>query len=115
MPIRIPKTTEWPPRLLLYVYDENMTVIDMSRNRRYDLNDNLFQTWNNCERTVHLGIQTKSTNWPVWNEDSLRWIERLIVLDLEFDGNSVEVSRVTPGVDRPCTQQFIWKVVMRDD
>ena len=115
MPIRQPETTEWPPRLLLYVYDEDMVLIDKSRDRRYDLNDNLFQVWHSNTRTVFLGIETKSANWPVWDEASLKWIETLIVHDLAFDGNRVAIQRMTQERDHPCTQEFIWKLVMRDD
>ena len=114
MPLRSPRTDDWPPRVRLYVYDEDMYMIDESRDRKYDLNDNLFQVWDSSSRTVYLGIETKSKNWPVWDEDSLKWIEARIVWDLEFDGNEIGVSRHTRQVGRPCTEEFIWKLNIRD-
>ena len=111
---RPPRTNDWPPQVQLYVYNEDMCVIDESRDRNYDLNDNLFQVWDSSSRTIYLGIETKSNNWPVWDEDSLKWIEARIVWDLEFDGNEVSVSRYTRQVGRPCTEEFIWKINMRD-
>ncbi len=114
MPTRTPKTTDWPPRSTLYIYDEEMFLIEESRDRKYDLNDNLFQVWHSSSRTVYLGIETQSKNWPVWDEDSLKWIEERIAWDLGFDGNEVEISRYTQEIGRPCTEEFIWKLDIRE-
>ncbi len=113
MPISKPKTNDWPPRMLLYAYDEDMNVITRSTDRKFDLNDNLFQVWHEDSRTVHLGFETRSANWPIWDDESLRWIEMLIRHDLQFDGNEVEISRHTTSIGRPCTEEFVWKVVIR--
>lgn len=113
MPLRPERTDSWPARVRLYVYNEDMCLIDESRYRKYDLNDNLFQAWDSSRRTVYLGIKTESKNWPIWDEDSLKYIEELIVFDLEFDGNKVDVSRHTQQVGRPCTEEFIWKLDIR--
>jgi len=80
------------------VYEEDMHVIDESKDRRYDLHDNLFQTWPESHRTVYLGIETSSKNWPVWDEESLQWIEKLIVWDLNFDGEDVDVTRYSTNL-----------------
>ena len=114
MPLRPPRTNDWPPRVRLYVYDEEMCLVDESRDRKYDLNDNLFQAWDRSSRTVYLGVETESKNWPVWDEESLKWMEDRMVWDLEFDGNVVDVSRHTPQTGRPCTEEFIWKLDIRD-
>ena len=114
MPLKPQNNNNWPPRVRLYVYDEDMLLIDQSKDAKYDLNDNLFQVWATHSRTVYLGIETASKNWPVWDEDSLKWIEERIVWDLRFDGNEVEVSRHTQQIGRPCTEEFIWKVDMWD-
>ncbi len=87
-----------------------MGLIEESRDRKYDLNDNLFQVWDGDSRIVYLGIETRSKNWPVWDEDSLKWIEERIAWDLEFDGNEVVVFRHTKKVGRPCAEEFIWKL-----
>lgn len=114
MPLRKPRTNDWPPQVHLYVYDEEMRLIEESRNRKYDLNDNLFQVWYEDHRTVYLGVETASKNWPVWGEDSLQWIEARIVWDLKFDGNEVSLSRHTQQTGRPCTEEFIWRLDIRD-
>lgn len=114
MPPRPKNNIDWPPRVRIYVYDENMVVVDQSRDTHYDLNDNLFQVWTSNHRTVYLGIDTLSKTWHVWDEEALKWIESRIVWDLEFDGNEVEVERHTKQIGRPCTEEFNWKVDMRD-
>jgi hypothetical protein len=114
MPILTPETTDWPPQVKLYIYDEEMFLIEESRSRKYDLNDNLFQTWHRRNRIVYLGIETLSKNWPVWDEGSLKWIEDRITWDLEFDGNEVNISRRTQTVGIPCTEEFIWKLNIQE-
>ena len=114
MPVRTPQTTDWPPQTTLYIYDEEMILIDQSRDRKYDLNDNLFQVWDSDSRTVYLGIETQSKNWPIWDEDSLNWIEERIAWDLEFDGNEVDISRHTQQIGCPCTEEFIWRLDIRE-
>lgn len=101
----------WPRGVRLYVYDEDMHFIGESRDRKYDLNDNLVQAWD--ERTVYLGVEIHSKNWPVWDEESLKWIESRIVWDLQFDGNEVELTRHTQRVLGPCTEEFIWRLDVR--
>lgn len=100
----------WPRGVRIYVYDENMVLIDESRDRRYDLHDNLFQTWPEDKRVVFLGFRIRSKNWPCWNEDALNWIERRITWDFKFDGDLVKISRQTKSKRGPCKTEFIWKV-----
>jgi len=101
----------WPRGVRLYVYDENLVLIDQSRDRKYDLNDNLFQAWRH--RIVYLGVEINSKNWPIWDKASLSWIEGRILWDLEFDGNEVDLLRHTRRLRRPCTEQFIWRLDVR--
>lgn len=96
----------WPRGVRLRVYDEYMSVIEESRDRVYDLNDNLFQAW--TPRIVYLGVEVHSKNWSVWNSEALRCIERRILWDLEFDGNEVNLTRHTRSRRLPCTEEFIW-------
>jgi hypothetical protein len=114
MPIRMPQTNDWPPYVRLYIYDEDFLLIEESRDRKYDLNDNLFQTWPTASRTVYLGVETSSKNWPAWDEDAVLWIESRVAWDLAFDGNKVKVSRYTRKLGEPCHKEFIWKVEMHD-
>lgn len=114
MPLCRPETNDWPPLVRLFIYDEDMVVIDESRDRKYDLNDNLDHLWAGSPATLYLGIETEGKSWPVWSENSLKWIEERIIWDLTFDGNEVDVSRHTQNVGRPCTEEFIWKLDIRD-
>ena len=98
----------WPRGVRLSVYDEGLNLIGESRDRTYDLNDNLFQAWGN--RTVYLGVAIHSKNWPVWDAESLEWIEERIVWDLESDGNEVNLARHTRRRRRPCSEEFIWQL-----
>ena len=112
MPLKLPRSTLiWPRGVRLSAYDQDMLLIDQSRDRNYDLNDNLFQSWSH--RIIYLGVAIYSKNWPVWDEESLRWIEDRIVEDLEFDGNEVKHLRHTRRAGRPCNQEFIWKLDVR--
>ena len=115
MTFHIPASNDWPPLYRLFIYDEELCVVCESSDRKFDLNDNLFQTWGSDTRTVYLGIETRSTKWLTWEEAALTWIERHIAFDLEFDGNEVEVSRHAGQVGGACTEEYIWKVVMRDE
>jgi hypothetical protein len=110
MPIKPHRTGRWPPKARIYIYDENLDVIDDSRDTRYDLHDNLMQAWPYDERIVYFGLETTSKNWPVWDEGSIECIESLIEFDLDFDGNDVVITRTTKEIGQPCTQEFIWKL-----
>ena len=110
-----PYATSWPPKYRLFIYeDENgrPNPVADTADRKYDLNDNLFQL--ETDRTVFLGVEIASPRWPVWDEETVKWIEERITWDLEFDGNKVEVTRHTSELlGRSCTMEFMWKVWAR--
>ena len=112
--VRIPQVSHpiyWPRGVRLRVYDANLVLIDQSKDRQYDLNDNLFQVWGH--RIVYLGVEVHSKNWPEWDKQALSWIEHRILWDLYFDGNEVDLTRHTPRLGRPCTEEFIWRLDVR--
>ncbi|MBM3497027.1 MAG: hypothetical protein FJX72_22310 [Armatimonadetes bacterium] len=112
MPIRQPRTNQWPRGFHMWVYEAEegrLVVVEETGDRRYDLSDELFL--HTIERTVFLGIEIVNPNWPVWDAGSLDWIENRILWDLDFDGNVGTVARHTPDrAGHPCTEEFIWKV-----
>jgi len=110
MPIKPHKSDKWPPNVRICLYDEDMYLIEKSRYTRYDLHDNTMQVWPYDGRTVHLGMATLSTNWPVWDEESIAVVEDLIDTDLDHDGNVVFITRITEEVGQPCSQEFIWRL-----
>lgn len=115
MPIKPHKGDKWPPRVRLYIYDENLGLIEESKDIRYDLHDGLMQAWPDSTRTVHLGMKTLSTNWPKWDEESIKCVEELIEYDLNFDGNDVVITRITETIGHPCSEEFIWKLDISED
>jgi hypothetical protein len=104
----------WPRGVRLRVYDETLCLIDESRDRRYDLHDNIFQVWPENHRRVYLGIEVNSVNWPIWDEKSLKWIEEMIVADFRFDGGVARLRQHTRKLRGPCSTEFIWRVDIRD-
>ena len=101
----------WPRGVRLFVYDENMFPVEASRDRKYDLNDELFQPWDH--RIVYLEVQVHSKNWRFWNTKSLRWIENRIRWDLRFDANEFYLRRHTRKRRQPCVEGFIWRIDVR--
>jgi hypothetical protein len=59
-------------------------------------------------------METLSTNWPRWDEESIQCVEELIEYDLNFDGNDVVITRMTDKVGQPCSKEFIWKLDILD-
>lgn len=112
MPLKSPtKMINWPRGVHLSVYDENKWLVELSEDRQYDLNDELFQSWG--PRVVYLEVQVNSKNWRFWDSESLRWIENRIRWDLEFDANEFYLRRYTRKQGQPCTEGFIWKIDVR--
>jgi len=107
-----PITNKFPPRLQLRVYGTGMDVLEESRDRNYDLSDNLWRLWGNS-RALYIGIATESLKWPVWDENALKRIEARMIRELQFDGHGVEVLRHTRKAGGPCTGKFIWKLQLR--
>jgi len=113
MPIRKPRTNNWPPRSHLFAYecsDGEWGVVADSKDSKYDLDDNLSHILD-AGRPLRLGIKVENSNWPVWDEDSLAWMESRIVWDFAFDGDDVELTRITPERgERPCSEEFVWQI-----
>jgi hypothetical protein len=107
----VPKPSQyfiWPRGIRLSAYDEDKTLIEHSRDLRYDLNDNLFQSW--AERIVYLEVQVHSTRWRRWDSEALQYIETIIREDLEFDGNEFSLRRHTRKRLHPCNEGFVWRI-----
>lgn len=102
----------WPPRLRLRVYGTGLVVLAESRDRNYDLSDNIWRLWGS-RRTLYLGVATESEKWPAWDEGALKRIETKITLDLGLGRYMVDVSRHTRQAGGPCTGEFVWKLQLR--
>ena len=106
----------WPPLSKITFYSEEPPkYITHDKNRMLDLTDSLMRSCD--ERTAYFGLSSISHLWETWSEENLEEIESLIKYDLEFDGFTVEVERITDSIcqytkkqDIPCTKEFIWKL-----
>jgi hypothetical protein len=99
---------DWPRGVRLSVYDEHMVKIEQSRDRKYDLNDNLFQAWD--DRIVYLEVAVSNKDWHCWDTEALNWIESRIKWDLAFDGNEFSLRRHTRKRFHPCSGGFVWRI-----
>jgi hypothetical protein len=109
MPIKPHKGDKWPQKVHIYIYAEEDDVrylYEESKNPSYDLSENLPFHFH----TVYLGMETLSKNWPVWDEESILLIEELIDIDLNYDGNSAFITRITEKKGQPCSEEFIWRL-----
>jgi|SRR5208283_434313 len=107
----------WPPKSRLNFYSRDtcgcLFFELTSSYRLFDLSDNITPEGPQKSRTVYFGISTKSALWSTWDDSNLQKIEWLIRYDLQFDGYRVAIKRVTTRMDLPCTEEFLWKLIIR--
>lgn len=104
----------WPSRSRLSFYDGWEKLKFSTTDRLYDLADGLMMSWNKKSRTIYFGLSTKSARFKMWNREALESIENRIKYDLNFDGYSVTISRVTSELGKPCSCEFMWKLNIRN-
>lgn len=102
-----------PPKSHLVIYDGRGNIIQSSRERIFDLADELMLAWPKKSRSVGIGIATKSLRWQMWSEESVVEFERRIRDDLSFDGYSVNTIRRTVESCPPCSTEFRWMLLIR--
>ena len=76
-----------------------------------DLYDATMLHWPDDERTVYVGLWTDSKQWKVWDDTTIRKIEKLMREDLTADGDKAEITRFS-GEGLTCDQQMVWKIVI---
>lgn len=104
----------WPPLCRLNFYDGWNRLQFTTADRLFDLSDGLMMHWEKKSRTIYLGISTKSKKWAHWTEHNLKEIERRIKYDLSFDGYSVSIKRITAVSETLCSEEFLWKLRIRE-
>lgn len=102
-----------PPASLITVYDTKGNALLSSRDRIFDLSDNLMLFWPKKSRTVYIGLATKSKRWSVWDEASLIDIEKRYRDDLAFEDYRVIITRDSAEEFAPCSAEFRWKLNIR--
>jgi hypothetical protein len=111
---RRPESRKWPPFCTILFYEEtpeDSAPFEVRHDRDLDLFDAIMLHWGPDERTVFMGLYTDSKQWALWDDKTLRRIERLIRSDLEFDGCEVEIARFSEA-GRPCEDEMQWKLVI---
>lgn len=103
---------KWPPKCHLNFRDGRGRLYFDSTDRDLDLFDNLMLYSETISRTVYFGLSASSSKYTVWNESTVEKIEWLIRYDLNFDGQSVSIKRISK-LGASCSDEFIWKLFIR--
>jgi hypothetical protein len=54
---------KWPPKSELLFTNGRGKELYRSKDRRFDLSDNLMLNWPHFSRTIYMNINSKSTQW----------------------------------------------------
>ncbi|TPG23457.1 hypothetical protein EAH83_06170 [Variovorax ginsengisoli] len=101
--------------MLMTITNKRGKVFYRTKDRLFDLFDNLMAWWSPATRTVYLSISSKGADWKRWDDHNLLAVESLIRYDFNFDGCSVKVERLTASARAlPCTEPFQWRLRIRD-
>ena len=107
----------WPPKCELKFFRKDRQgvywYVMTSTDRFFDLVDNITPEGHRTTRTIYMAMTTESTRWRTWNLANVEGIERRIRSDLGSDGYRVSIRRLTPVDDGPCTEEFLWRLVIR--
>lgn len=104
---------KWPPKCTLKLYDSKGVIFLSSKDRLFELADNIMLRWPHNSRTVYLGMATESKKWDIWSDDNLIRIEQLIEYDICFDGYKVKITRESAIDCLHCIDEFRWKLVIK--
>lgn len=103
----------WPMGSVLQFYTGRKRLLRSSKDRRLDLSDTLMLCWNKDSRTVYLGVRCKGNPELLWDEAYVSQIESQIRYDLNFDGYSVTIQRLSALDEMPRETEFLWKLRIR--
>jgi hypothetical protein len=101
------KSFAWPELSKINIYSLSYRCTISTTDRLFDLADGLMRF--EGEREVYFGLVSYSHLWKNWDEENLIKIESRITYDLEFDGYTVDIKRITEGLAY-CSTEFIWKL-----
>jgi hypothetical protein len=108
------RPVKWPPRCSIRIYDgppDDPVYVEERNDRLLDLFDAVMLHWGPDERIVYLGLYTDSKQWKIWDDKTLRHIERIIHDDMAFDRCAVQIERIS-GEGEPCDQEALWRLVI---
>lgn len=101
------KPFAWPELSKINIYSLSYRCTISTTDRLFDLADGLMRF--EGEREVYFGLVSYSHLWKNWDEENLIKIESRITYDLELDGYTVDIKRITEGLAY-CSTEFIWKL-----
>lgn len=104
---------QWPAHSKIKCMDSNGEIIAESARSRLDLSDSLMHTRNSLLCKVE--VSTKSADWTTWNSFSVKRIEDHIIYDLEFDGYTVKIHRLSKPGRTLCSKPFLWELEISTD
>ena len=116
-----PNKYSWPPLSRLQFYTTWPHIVRTTEDPFFDLSDAL--GWNvgpGDEKTIYMGVRTYSRDWSVWDDATLKKIEKHIRYDLNFDGFDVAIKRVSPELidqrseltAQRCADEFLWRLTI---
>lgn len=105
---------EWPTQMRIAFYNGRGQFQWQTSGRGFDLCDELMLWWEKSSRTIYMGLNIKCDGWSIWDEETLSTVERLIRYDISFDGYRVTIKRVATKRRAKCTEEFLWKLVVRE-
>jgi hypothetical protein len=103
----------WPQKVRIKFYNGRGKCLLRSSDRKLDLFDELILSGDRVSRTVYFGLSTTSPKWANWDEENISKIEWLIGADLGFDGCYVNIKRRSENQGAACSEEFLWKLMIR--
>ncbi|WP_321935294.1 hypothetical protein [Paraburkholderia sp. J8-2] len=116
-----PNKYSWPPLSRLQFYTTWPHIVRSTVDPFFDLSDALTGDIGfGDEKTVYMGLCTYSPDWSVWDNSTLKKVEKHIRYDLNFDGFDVAIERASPEVIEQgsglfvqrCSDEFLWKLTI---
>lgn len=108
---------QWPPHSKITCFNACGEIIAKSKRSRLDLSDSLM-LWRKSNEPLCCAIEvsTKDEDWSTWNSENVGKIESHIAYDLNFDGYSVKMERVSKPGKLLCKKPFKWNIeIVADD
>ncbi len=102
----------WPKGALLTITDMDGDMLCQSRQRKFDLSDNLMLYHDDDNLLVNFSLSQGDSD--VWSNTYLNKVESLICYDLACDGYKVDINRLSE-VDMPCDGAFFWQLYISVD
>lgn len=102
---------QWPAHSKIICLDSNDKVIAASVRSRLDLSDSLMLNYNGLKPLFcRVEVLTKAESWSTWNSVNVKRIEDYINYDLQFDGYTVRIDRVSKPSRALCSKPFVWEL-----